>query len=100
MTKFIHNLELNPSIYTDVVDPGKIPTLSQFLAQPLFGTTGVLLPTKVKMMARRSLRCVESDSMIYKGEYGPTVVKPKLQVPSNIQISFLISPFHFKHFAI
>lgn len=30
-------------------------------------------------MARRTLRCVESDIMLYKGEYSPNVVKPKIQ---------------------
>jgi len=41
--------------------------------------SGRLLPPKVKLISRRSLRCVESEMMLYKGEYSPNVVKPRMQ---------------------
>ncbi|KAI1731619.1 dynactin p62 family domain-containing protein [Ditylenchus destructor] len=71
--------ELNPMIFTTKVDAGKVPSLTQVLNQPLCCESGQLLPSKVKLISRRSLRCVESDMMLYKGEYSPIVVKPRMQ---------------------
>jgi hypothetical protein len=57
-----------------------IPTLSQILAQPLTTSDKQLFPTKTRLITRRLLRCVTCDTILYKGEYSPNVVKPRLQV--------------------
>lgn len=71
--------ELDPAIFTSAVEAGKVPSLVQVLNQPLSCESGRLLPPKVKLISRRSLRCVQSDAMLYKGEYSPNVVKPRMQ---------------------
>jgi hypothetical protein len=70
--------ELDESIFTARVDPDKVPTLEQIIKQPLCGT-GPLYPLRLKINARRTVRCVESDQCLYRGEYGPSVVKARFQ---------------------
>jgi len=69
---------LPESVFDTPVEVDKVPTLEHLLSQPTYACSndngsvfgaGRLLPLKVKLIARRSLRCVESDTMLYKGMY-------------------------------
>ncbi|KAH7696606.1 dynactin 4 [Aphelenchoides avenae] len=73
--------ELDEKIFTESVDVGKIPTLDQIIRQPLCGN-GPLYPLKLRITARRMIRCAESDQQLYRGEYSPSIVKARFQAPA------------------
>lgn len=50
------------------------------LRQPLCGDSKFLFSSKVKLISRRFLRCIESETLLYRGELNPNAVKAKMQV--------------------
>uniref|UniRef100_A0A914KIK3 Dynactin subunit 4 n=1 Tax=Meloidogyne incognita TaxID=6306 RepID=A0A914KIK3_MELIC len=72
--------ELDPSLLTEPIDPGNVPNLSQSILHLITDKKGKLHPLHVKTNSRRILRCVECENIIYRGEFSPKDVKPKLQL--------------------
>ncbi|KAL7079115.1 hypothetical protein ACQ4LE_001514 [Meloidogyne hapla] len=72
--------ELDPSLLTEpIIDPGNVPNLSQSILHLITDKKGKLYPSHVKTNSRRTLRCVGCENIIYRGEFSPSEVKPKLQ---------------------
>lgn len=66
-------------MFKDPIDPGRIPSLAQILAQPITGQNGELYQLKTRLVSRRTLRCLSCETIVYKAEYSPKVVKPRLK---------------------
>lgn len=71
--------ELDPDFFNVAPDPGSTLGLEQIISHPVLGSNSQLFPTKVKMISRRAFRCSDCDTMLYKGELSPNVVKPRMQ---------------------
>ncbi|KAI6175528.1 DyNactin Complex component [Aphelenchoides bicaudatus] len=70
---------LDPSIFTEEVDPSKIPTLDQDLA--LVNQHGIVFPIRKPLCARRQLRCPVHDRSLYRSEYSLLSTTPKNYYP-------------------
>ncbi|KAI1731621.1 dynactin p62 family domain-containing protein [Ditylenchus destructor] len=71
--------ELASSIFTNNVNAISVPTLSQYLKQPLCANTGKLLPQRIGFVSRNILRCDDCDNVLYKGGKNPSDKKPLIE---------------------
>lgn len=78
--------ELDPSYFDVETNAGNTVGLTQIITYPITGTNNQFYPFKVKMISRRALRCLGCETMLYKGELSPNVVKTRLQ---SFAIDFL-----------
>ncbi|KAI6211823.1 hypothetical protein M3Y96_00475200 [Aphelenchoides besseyi] len=74
--------ELDPSIFTEPVDQGKIQKLSQVIRLPQCDPTQVF-PIRKRMSCRLLVRCPEHELLIYRGEYDISNVNARHYFPCN-----------------
>jgi hypothetical protein len=66
---------LDPSIFTEQIDPSSIFTLDQELA--LVPQYGQIYPIRKPLCVRRLVRCPDHDNLLYRAEYSILSIIPK-----------------------
>lgn len=83
------NLGLDPSIFTEEVNPSSILKLDQELA--LVQQYGQMYPVRKPLGVRRLVRCPDHDILLYRAEYSLLSTVPKNYVSLYLDYSLILT---------